>query len=460
MNVGEQREIQCYESKGGHVVIPLYPNFTTEETVFLMNKEVDLEDEKKIRKIHETTNHKSENNMLHAYQNAGKLTDTVRKAIKKVIETCGVCQKYKKSQGKPKVSLTKVTDFNQIVTIDLKQFDGVNVLWLIDSFTRFIQGVVLKNKEAETVIEAMNSTWNWRFGFPSIGFWADNGPEFQNGDMEELASKLKFSVRFGPTYSPWSNGLNERNHYSADLTVRKVRETDKKITLQKAVDMAAWTHNTNTNILGYDPMSLVTGKSVTIPGISTGNIAMESMFDSEAVKRVMERHHEVMKEFREIEYSTKLKKAAVQQNKKFKEIKYEEDDWVFYQGKDKKAWNGPVRVHAHRGRDVYVFANGNLKKIADCKVQPYRVHTEENTFRSKNKKEIDSDDIHGRNEKMKGPKTRSRSKSEREEKNDVIGAYWMTKQNSECFDPFTIYVVEVHKKDHGLPDLWRQKSER
>ena len=97
MNVGENREIQCYESKGGHVVIPLYPDFTTEETVFLMNKEVDLEDEKKIRKIHETTNHKSDNNMLHAYRNAGKLTDTVRKAIKNVIKTCGVCQKYKKS---------------------------------------------------------------------------------------------------------------------------------------------------------------------------------------------------------------------------------------------------------------------------------------------------------------------------------------------------------------------------
>ena len=84
--------------------------------------------------------------------------------------------------------------------------------------------------------------------------------------------------------------------------MRKIRETDKKITLQKAVHMVAWTHNTNTNILGYDPMSLVTGKSVTFPGISTGNIATESMFDSEAVKKVMERHHEVMKEFREIEY--------------------------------------------------------------------------------------------------------------------------------------------------------------
>ena len=62
-HVGEKKEIQCYESKGGHVVIPLYPEYTTEETVLLMNKEVDLEDEKKIRKIHETTNHKSEANL-------------------------------------------------------------------------------------------------------------------------------------------------------------------------------------------------------------------------------------------------------------------------------------------------------------------------------------------------------------------------------------------------------------
>ena len=78
-------------------------------------------------------------------------------------------------------------------------------------------------------------------------------------------------------------------------------------------------------------------------------------------------------------------------------------------------------MHAHRGRDVYVFANGNLKKIADCKVQPYRVHIEEKEENT-SRKEIKSDESHEKNEKMEGPKTRSRSKREREEKNDVIGA--------------------------------------
>ena len=70
--------------------------------------------------------------------------------------------------------------------------------------------------------------------------------------------------------------------------VRKVLESNNKISLQKAVDLAAWTHNTNVNILGYEPMRLVTGKSVNLPGITTGNDATDSMFDSEAIQKIME----------------------------------------------------------------------------------------------------------------------------------------------------------------------------
>ena len=98
--------------------------------------------------------------------------------------------------------MPKVTDVNQIVTLDLNQFKDINVLWMICSFTRFCQGIVLKDKEAETIVEAINSTWNWRFGFPSVGFWADNGPEFKNKVMNEYAAKFGFKVSFGPAYSP------------------------------------------------------------------------------------------------------------------------------------------------------------------------------------------------------------------------------------------------------------------
>ena len=162
-----------------------------------------------------------------------------------------------------------------------------------------------------------------------------------------------------------------------------------------------------------------------------------------------------------------MKKAAEQQNKKFNEIKYEENDWVFYQEKDKKAWHGPVRVHAHRDRDVFVFTNGDLKKIADCRIQPYRIQsqidtsdkgysaTETGIGEINSEDERDLSDPKPSTERIEGPKTISRSKSEKENeaRKDVIRAFWITKQNSKCFDPFTIYVVEVPSKDHNTPEV-------
>ena len=65
-------------------------------------------------------------------------------------------------------------DFNEIVSLDLKQFGKKYVLWMVCTFTRFIQGRVMKSKDAMMVIDAMNDGWNWRLGFPSKGFWAEN----------------------------------------------------------------------------------------------------------------------------------------------------------------------------------------------------------------------------------------------------------------------------------------------
>ena len=215
-----------------------------------------------------------------------------------------------------------------------------------------------------TVINAMQTAWNTRIGYPSIGFWADNGGEFRNKEMEEFGSKKGFTVKFGPSYSPLSNGMNERNHYSADFVVRKIMDQDDKMTLEEAVNLASWTHNTNVNRFGYDPMTLVTGKSVTFPGISNGNVATESLYDSEGVKKLMERHHEMTKAFREIEFESKLIQATKIKKRGFKDQMYKEGDKVYYQEQDKLAWKGPVRVLYHRGRDVMVQANGGMRKVA------------------------------------------------------------------------------------------------
>ena len=77
--------------------------------------------------------------------------------------------------------------------------------------------------------------------------FADNRREFANIQMDELTSKLGITVKFGPAYSPWSNGINERNHASADLTIKKLMEEKKTALTDSLVKAAAWTHHTSVN---------------------------------------------------------------------------------------------------------------------------------------------------------------------------------------------------------------------
>ena len=144
-------------------------------------------------------------------------------------------------------------------------------------------------------------------GFPSQGFFADNGGEFANIKLDELTSKLRLTVRFGPSYSPWSNGLNEQNHASADMTIKKLMEEQKVSLSDSLVKAAAWTHNTSVNKLGYSPLQLVTGQAVMVPGLTTGNVATESMTDSEAVRRTIENLMRITSEFCESDMRRALK---------------------------------------------------------------------------------------------------------------------------------------------------------
>ena len=115
--------------------------------------------------------------------------------------------------------------------------------------------------------------------------------------MDKLTSKLGLSVKFGPSYSPGSNGLNEQNHASADITIKKLMEEHKVAMSDSLVKAATWTHNTLVNKLGYSPLQLVTGQAVTVPGLTTGNLVMDSMTDSEAVRRTMENLMQITSEF-------------------------------------------------------------------------------------------------------------------------------------------------------------------
>merc|ERR1712105_546205 len=357
--------------KASHLVIKLelVGKWKDEDAVFLVQEEEDIKTLKAVTKIHKVLNHKKKDQMLYAFRNAGKLDGDMRLLIDEVIDNCDICKKNSRSKSKPSVAIPRATDFNSIVSFDLKSIGDKYILWMICTFTKFIKGIVVKNKEPDTIIKALHETWCMNMGYPTIGFWCDNGGEFRNAKMEEFVNKLGLKISFTPSYSPWSNGINERNHYSCDVIVKKIMEEDKKIMLQEATTMAAWTHNTNVNTLGYSPLQLMTGKSIVLPGITSGNMATESLYDDESIRQIMERHQEMTKEFRQAEFTKKLRKAKDTRSKGYEDTILKDGDIVFHQNKGKKAWLGPEKIFTIQKNSVYIFSNGSIKKVPRCNVQ-------------------------------------------------------------------------------------------
>ena len=91
--------------------------------------------------------------MIFAYKNAGKLSEGVRKKINEVVDKCEICKKNRKSNPRPAVAIPKATEFNSIVSMDLKEMGGKFILWMVCVATRYIQGRVLNNKKGETVVK-------------------------------------------------------------------------------------------------------------------------------------------------------------------------------------------------------------------------------------------------------------------------------------------------------------------
>ena len=52
--------------------------------------------------------------------------------------------------------------------------------------------------------------------------------------------------------------------------------------------------------------------------------------------------------------------------------KYVEGDKVWYQPLNGNAWMGPALVVTQRGQSVYLHTHGDLKKIAACRVKPFK----------------------------------------------------------------------------------------
>ena len=83
----------------------------------------------------------------------------------------------------------------------------------------------------------------------------------------------------------------------------------------------------------------------------------------------MEKHCEVEKKFREMEFGAKLDKAASTRMRGYEDMIIEKNDEVFYQTQNEKAWLGPAKVMDFDKNWVWITGNSDLKRVPKCKVK-------------------------------------------------------------------------------------------
>merc|ERR1712041_31811 len=126
-------------------------------------------------------------------------------------------------------------------------------------------------------------------------------------------------------------------------------------------------------------------------------------------------------------------------------------DKVWFQYKDGNAWHGPREVIYQKGNAVFIHSNGDVKKVAACKVKPYdlKERTEEEKEENDDKKEENETEIE---------EIEDENEVRRDLQNDIIGAKYLQVEKSIYFMDYEIFTLEVPVREHGKPEIVEAKN--
>jgi transposase InsO family protein len=140
----------------------------------------------------------------------------MEKDISEHLQCCDKCQITKVGKMVPELlsPLPQCTEPNQRIHADLfgplKTNDGDKkfILCVTDTFTKYVELVVLPNKEALTVATGILNRWICRFGLP-LEIFTDQGKEFTNKMAEHLFAALHIRHSTTSAYHPQCNSQAE-----------------------------------------------------------------------------------------------------------------------------------------------------------------------------------------------------------------------------------------------------------
>ena len=323
-------------------------------------------------KLHEKYGHRA--SLWDNIKYSSRILPMHKKMLDDIRSRCNQCIKHSKAQPKNKASFLKALEFNECVSLDLKDMMKWNryILYCVCEFSKLTKGIVLKDKTALSVLEGFNKCWIIGQGMgPGIPtrMLADNGKEFTNEMLSEFLNKLGVNLKFSAFYSPFQNGTNERNHSTVDILVEKLMADDANLKLQDAVDMACYSKNIEINRTCYSSLQVIYGSNPKVINNSELTpVTADTASESEQVRRYLNRLQLARKAYRQIEVDERIKMMLSERMRAWNNYIFNRDDMVYFKNR-KELWK-KGKVICTEGQIIHILSEGNVLKVPKCNVRP------------------------------------------------------------------------------------------
>ena len=325
-------------------------------------------------KLHRQFAHASEQKLLGLINNAGhpwSNNEELKSEIKKVCDECKTCKVYRRPPPRPVVSLPTATRFKETVALDLKFYNGMILIHMIDHATRLSCSSVIPNKKPETIVKHMLSNFIQVYG-QAESFLSDNGGEFINQTFLELCDLFGIRIKTTAAESPWSNGLVERHNLVLAEMLDKITD-DTNCSMDIAVAWAINAKNSLNNVHGFSPFQLALGCNPTLPNVLNDQLpALSNRPTSSIIKQNLDALHKAREAFTQAENSEKIKRALTHNVRTSGDIRYFNGDTVYYKRKDSREWHGPAVVLGQDGQQVLVKHGEVYMRVHPCRLNPIK----------------------------------------------------------------------------------------
>lgn len=183
---------------------------------------------------------------------------TLQNDIESFAQNCEICQQTRsvpKEIVKTKWPQTSIP-FERIHT-DFFHLNGRNFLIVVDSFSKYVEIVMMKTTVTNAVIDKFQKFFTV-FGLPTI-LVSDNGPPFNSNVFQKYCKMLGIDFMNSPPWHPPSNGLAERGVQTAKkCLIRFCLGKESDLSIQDKIDKyLLWSRNTPNIETGRSPTEIV-----------------------------------------------------------------------------------------------------------------------------------------------------------------------------------------------------------